>query len=659
MVIQCPECGKKYKIDPEKVPEKGAKITCPECSHAFVVKRKDKESTEKEPAIKTPPCVICGNPSSRVLQGEPVMLLCEACFEREKEKRRRFEVTPGQDIPPSPGPKTEMEKPTEEEEFKPEPEAAGAADYFDSFDEVPDMGDIPPEPASPPAAAKTFIDQPPSQPESEKPAFEESEFEEPPRPMTPPQKPREMDTPMSRPQRVSGDEADTDYTFSPREVSHLEETIKPETSAAAPPSPAALDGFTTAGKTEDELDKEIFGEVAAEAKKAKPLTPAIQKAGKLFLLKIPAKAAIGVAATVLVLAAGYFLATNSNLRATISRIGAGTPRTTRGQEPAQISDEQRKVFTEHLNYAGELYRLDTKKSYVESLKEIGAALKIDPKSPKARVLQFLVSSLLAFRDQNWLLRARAKALLKKTSPEMMRDPDAQVARALVYLIEKDYSAAQVVAQKLVEQQPDNALASWVLAHIYLASTIKNFDKAEPLLKKAVELDPKLVLAHYELGELYLARKDYAQASGQFQELLKISPDRTEAGLRIKEIDAALKPGLTPPALAQRPPEQGEALPIAPGTTAHIAGAALAPKPAQGGTAPAAEIPAPDLNQEIQNHVFGIMNETRKPMSRVRQSSQPPPPAAPQPATGATAPAAPPEESTTPAAPPARPPEEAP
>lgn len=37
MVITCPSCSARYRLNPEKIRGRGAKITCPKCSHIFVV----------------------------------------------------------------------------------------------------------------------------------------------------------------------------------------------------------------------------------------------------------------------------------------------------------------------------------------------------------------------------------------------------------------------------------------------------------------------------------------------------------------------------------------------------------------------------------------------------------------------------------------------
>jgi predicted Zn finger-like uncharacterized protein len=37
MIVNCPACSARYRIDPAKITGRGAKITCPRCSHKFVV----------------------------------------------------------------------------------------------------------------------------------------------------------------------------------------------------------------------------------------------------------------------------------------------------------------------------------------------------------------------------------------------------------------------------------------------------------------------------------------------------------------------------------------------------------------------------------------------------------------------------------------------
>jgi predicted Zn finger-like uncharacterized protein len=691
MVIQCPECGKKYKIDPDKVPDKGAKISCPECGHSFVVKKKEKEAREKAPKLKTPPCAMCGNPSTRVLKGDPPLVLCEACFEREKEKRRRFEVVPGaageaeQPGPSAPPAPPAAEDKSGEPEYTTEPAPPGGEDYFDSFAEVPDMGDVPTD--VPPAPKMARKDKTAKASEKkfegrEEAVFDEASFGESPAREA---KPSEAKTSEAKPQAKSPyeeikhpegeqppvEKSDSDFIFSPQEVSKIEEKQPPvekkaeeasklSSTYAFTPSSAkeSVSSFAAAAPVAPgpDLDAEIFGEIALKTAAAAPAEPAAaKKPRRKISFKVPTKPLVAAAAAIAVLVGGYFLFTSSAARSALEKLKANA---SAEKQPKPLTEEEQKLLAEHINMAEALYRLDTKKNYMEALNELRAALALDPQNLQAQKLQILVSAFLAFREKNWLLDMRAKTLLKKAGPHMLAAPEVMAARILNMLTSQDFSAAKMVSEKLLADHPENALANWIAGRLCFAYTIKDLARAELLLKKAVELDPKLVAAHYDLGNLYFAKKDYALAAAAFEEALKISPDKTEAASRLAEAQAAQKQGSKPP--EPKPGEQppGLLLTQQPGTTqtGSTTKPGLIPLPGvtqAGGTASGTA--AAGLDQEIQNHLLGVITETRKPMSRVRAATLP----AVQPGTvpGSTA-SRPPEETPGTALPPA-PPEEAP
>ena len=376
------------------------------------------------------------------------------------------------------------------------------------------------------------------------------------------------------------------------------------------------------------MDKEIFGDIAAKTKTAETVAaPATgTKRSKGFPIKIPVKTVIGIAAAIVVLAGGYFAVTSPGMKNAIAKLRTAA----KPAPPKELTEEDLKLITEHLNMAQALYHLDTKKNYMDALNETRAALKINPTSKKANVMQLLVTSLLAFREQSWLLNTRAKTLLKKADADWMSDPDAQAARALTYLSTNDFSAAKLNAEKLAADHPESALANWILGRMYFAYTIKDTDKAEALLKKAVELDPQLVQAHFDLGDLYFAKKNYDLAAAEFNEVLKISPGRPEAADKLAAIQAAQKQASKPP--GTKPGENPPGLLLAqPGATAQGStvqrggtGSGFIPiGAAQPGGTTQAQAPVANIDQEVQNHLFGIINETRKPMSRVRAGSQGP------------------------------------
>ena len=49
MIVSCSACSARYRIDPHKIKGRGAKITCPRCSHKFVVYKDQREASSAEP----------------------------------------------------------------------------------------------------------------------------------------------------------------------------------------------------------------------------------------------------------------------------------------------------------------------------------------------------------------------------------------------------------------------------------------------------------------------------------------------------------------------------------------------------------------------------------------------------------------------------------
>ncbi len=648
MVIQCPECGKKYKIDPEKIPEKGAKIACPGCGHNFIVRKKAEKETAAPAAapVKMPPCQICGNPSTRVLQGNPPLNICENCFEREKEKNRRFtQPPPGlEESVPKPAPEPPAAKPVpanlmdETRRAIPEPmpetpepstprleapdipememapnyefistaeapagEKAEPAEteYFDSFAEIPDLEgasakpEEKPEPEAKPAAPREKAGPAPVAP-----------------PPSPPAPARKKGTPLE------------DFIFSPKEIERRDDT------AASQPAPAAYsDGGSAPSRSEAEVDREIFGELP-EAGKAETggKLPALPKKSLFARLpRISLRTGLIMAAVVAVLGLGYFILTRPSLRSPSSKtsppgLGKETP------VAKALSEEDQKIIDQHLALAQDLYRMDTDKNYVGARSEILAALRLDKKNPAAAALRILVTATMAERDPGFISISRAKVQLKKAGPEVQAMPEYGSSRALVYLADQDYSGARVVGEELVKNHPDFALGYWILSLVNMSGAVKKYDESEPLLLKALELDPKLAQARFGLAELEFQKKQYPAALEQYQEVLKLSPSHLEAAARIKE----LQPLLAPKEKPEEKPAGGLLLvqPVNPQPGATVKEPDLIPvKPEPGNPQAASTVQAPqvDVNLEIQKYFLQIISQTRQPLSRSPVSAPAPTP----------------------------------
>jgi len=160
MILQCPKCKKQYTVDSSRVTERGVKITCPACKHQFVARKRREDggvtkspSRDKTPPPKakparprTPPCVVCGAPSTHVFPGPTPRPLCERHFQVEKEKSSRF-FEPEKPEPDSddawdfesaaPEPPPEPKAPKTTAPPAEEPEFDSFDDSFVSFDDEP------------------------------------------------------------------------------------------------------------------------------------------------------------------------------------------------------------------------------------------------------------------------------------------------------------------------------------------------------------------------------------------------------------------------------------------------------------------------------------------------------------------------------------------
>ena len=69
MIVICEECGKKYRIDPAKIPEKGARFKCKSCSNVITVSKP--EGTSPEPSSPPPAQMPAQDGEERPAAAEP------------------------------------------------------------------------------------------------------------------------------------------------------------------------------------------------------------------------------------------------------------------------------------------------------------------------------------------------------------------------------------------------------------------------------------------------------------------------------------------------------------------------------------------------------------------------------------------------------------
>jgi tetratricopeptide (TPR) repeat protein len=102
----------------------------------------------------------------------------------------------------------------------------------------------------------------------------------------------------------------------------------------------------------------------------------------------------------------------------------------------------------------------------------------------------------------------------------------RVAIAQLYAASGDTNLALEQSELVLKAQPQNDLMLTVsgAAHLRMGEV----DKALNLFKKAKALNPKSHAVRMNIGTAYLAKKQYADAIREYDEILNLSPDRIEA-----------------------------------------------------------------------------------------------------------------------------------
>ncbi len=134
---------------------------------------------------------------------------------------------------------------------------------------------------------------------------------------------------------------------------------------------------------------------------------------------------------------------------------------------------------------------------------------------------------LAFRALSVLILALPLALLGACSST--EDKVAgHLEKARAYLADQDYTKAALEAKNVVQIQPNNAEAHFILAKA--AWREGKFEAAFPELHMAVESDPTLVEARLRLGDLYYLTGNIKEAAAQAEATRRLAPGRADVHL---------------------------------------------------------------------------------------------------------------------------------
>ena len=94
--------------------------------------------------------------------------------------------------------------------------------------------------------------------------------------------------------------------------------------------------------------------------------------------------------------------------------------------------------------------------------------------------------------------------------------------ASIYIKINQFANAKVLYEKILIQGNVTPEIYYEFAHLCVKTN--DMDKAEKILKKVVDLNPEFAMAHKDLGVLYLGKRLFDYAEDEFNQALNIAPD---------------------------------------------------------------------------------------------------------------------------------------
>ena len=104
-------------------------------------------------------------------------------------------------------------------------------------------------------------------------------------------------------------------------------------------------------------------------------------------------------------------------------------------------------------------------------------------------------------------------------------PDIYYQYAMVSMKTGDIDKAETIFKKVIQLEPDNALAHKDLGVVYLSHRL--FDYAEEEFKKAYELAPQNPIISFEFANFYYAMKKHNDAESFYKKALELRPENTD------------------------------------------------------------------------------------------------------------------------------------
>jgi len=161
--------------------------------------------------------------------------------------------------------------------------------------------------------------------------------------------------------------------------------------------------------------------------------------------------------------------------------------------------------------------------YQESIDQLNAALKIDPKHTGAYLDLGMVARLT---NNNSAAEGYYQKVLSLTEGQQYSNVDNVREQAMfdlgqLLLDEKRWAEAAGYLKGALQIRSDASDTYYSLAQAYQG--LGDIDAAIEQLKIALQFDPGFAEAHYFLGQLYQQQKDDLNATGEFAQAVKLAP----------------------------------------------------------------------------------------------------------------------------------------
>lgn len=164
--------------------------------------------------------------------------------------------------------------------------------------------------------------------------------------------------------------------------------------------------------------------------------------------------------------------------------------------------------------------------YVETISQLKALLKKDPKNPV--YWGQLASCYAQLNEYNYAIYGYENAI--KFDPKNIK---AMYNLSVVYSEKGNPKQAKKVLSRALKLDPKNPLLQASLGNVFIDE--ENYGKAKVLYERIVDVKPDFDIGHFNLGVINYQERNIDEAEKNYLDVLKISPDDFEAKQNLSAI----------------------------------------------------------------------------------------------------------------------------